>query len=332
MKKLVFFCIIGILAAFPLFAEEKKEVSLRFSHRDNIMRVVLESDDTSIKSATIVSTLSQIKIEFPALFQFTKLKDFPFETAVKDRFLILSLKNVEDIKSYRLAGPPRIVIDLTIAVKAEQGLPAQTGKKDGPVQEQKPGHFPEKPAGPKVFFLDAGHGGYDFGLLGKDAKEKDLNLLFTKDLGTALANKGNRAFQTRKVDQSLPIFDRIMLVNSKKTDVFISVHSSASNSFAIYTALADDPPTEPAVTLYSLAARQSRHREKSRALARAIGEALKGEFKKDVYLREMPLPILNSMDAPAVLIEYPSLQLNSYDQKLRDRFATAVVNGILAYE
>jgi hypothetical protein len=66
MKKLLLICIVGLLAAFPLFAEEKKEVSLRFSQHDSIMRVVLESDDNFIRSSNIIATFS-IKIEFPAL-------------------------------------------------------------------------------------------------------------------------------------------------------------------------------------------------------------------------------------------------------------------------
>ena len=84
--------------------------------------------------------------------------------------------------------------------------------------------------------------------------------------------------------------------------------------------------------LYSLAAKQGRHIEKSRTLAKAIGGFLKETFKGDVFTRELPLPVLNSMDATAVLIEYPSLQLNSYDQKMRDLFVNAVVKGIRSYE
>ena len=117
MKKLLMICILGLLVAFPLFAAEKKEVSLRFSQNDNIMRIVLGSDDNSIKNANVIATPSSIKIEFPDLIEFKKQQDFIFETSSKDRFLSITLKNVEDVRSYRLSSPSRIVIDLRISQK-----------------------------------------------------------------------------------------------------------------------------------------------------------------------------------------------------------------------
>jgi N-acetylmuramoyl-L-alanine amidase len=324
MKKLLILCIVGLLAASPLFAEEKKEVSLRFSQHDNIMRVVLESSDNFIMNANIVNTLSGIEIGFPGLFQLKKQKDFAFETFIKDHLLIIKLNNIGEIKTYKLPSPPRIVIDLRMT--------QQTAKEQGetPVQKQEqPG---EKAFRPKVFVIDAGHGGYDYGILSKDSKEKDLNLLLTKDLNAALSKKGNKIFLTRKADQSLSLMERIIYGNSRNPDIFISLHSSASNTFAIYTSTVDEPSADASVMLYGLTARQRRHIDKSRALAKAIGTSFRAEFKGDVVMREMPLPILHSMDSVAVLIEYPSLQLNTYDQKMRDRIVSAILKGIESYE
>jgi len=328
MKKLLMICILGLFATFPLFAAEKKEVSLRFSQHDNIMRIVLEADDNSIKNASIIATPSSIKIEFPDLIEFKKQKDFIFETSSKDRFLSIILKNVEDVTSYKLSSPSRIVIDLRISQKNSNNLQALTGAK--PKQEAV--KAAEKPVASKVIFLDAGHGGYDYGIISRDTKEKDLNLIFTKDLNAALSKKGNKTFLTRKIDQSLSILERITLVNSKKPDLFISMHSSFSNAFVVYTAAFDESATEASARSYSLAAIQNRHIEKSRSLAKAIGKALKDEFKGDVFTRELPLPLLSSIDSTAILIEYPSIQLNAYDQKMRDRLANAVVKGILSHE
>ena len=328
MKKLLIICILGLLVAFPLFAAEKKEVSLRFSHNDNVMRIVLESDDNSIKNANVIATPSSIKIEFPDLIEFKKQQDFSFETSAKDRFLSITLKNVEDVRSYRLSSPPRIVIDLRISQKNSNTMKAPTGAK--PKQEAV--KAVEKPVASKGIYLDAGHGGFDYGIIAKDSKEKDLDLTITKDLSAALSKKGNKTFLTRKIDQSLSILERITLVNSKKPDLFISVHSSFSNAFVVYTAAFDESATDTSARSYSLATIQSRHIEKSRALAKAIGKALKDEFKGDVFIRELPLPVLSSIDATAILIEYPSMQLNAYDQKMRDRLASAVVKGIQYHE
>ena len=328
MKKIVMLCVLSLLAAFPLIAAEKKEVSLRFSQNDNVMRIVLESDDNSIKNASIIATPSGIKIEFPDLIELKKQQDFVFETIAKDRFLSITLKNVEDVRSYRLSSPSRLVIDLRISQNNSNNLKA--------LKETKPKHeamkAPEKPVGSKIIFLDAGHGGYDYGIISREIKEKDLNLSFTKDLYAALSKKGNKTLLTRKIDQSLSILERITLVNSKKPDLFISMHSSLSNAFIVYTAAFDESATEASARSYSLAAIQNRHIEKSRSLAKAIGKALKDEFKGDVFIRELPLPVLSSIDSAAVLIEYPSVQLNAYDQKMRDRLTNAVVKGIQPHE
>jgi len=328
MKKLLFLCILALLAALPLFAADKKEVSLRFSQNDNIMRIVLGSDDNSIKNASIIATPSSIKIEFPDLIDFKKQQDFIFETSSKDRFLSIMLKNVEDVKSYKLSAPARIVIDLRISQKNSNNIKATTVAK--PKQEAV--KAAEKPVASKVIFLDAGHGGYDYGILSKDTKEKDLDLIITKDLNTALSKKENKTFLTRKIDQSLSIGERITLANSRKPDLFISIHSSFSNAFIVYTAAFDESATEASARSYSLATIQSRHIEKSRALAKAVGKALKDEFKGDVFTRELPLPLLSSIDSAAILIEYPSIQLNAYDQKMRDRMVGAIVKGIQYHE
>jgi N-acetylmuramoyl-L-alanine amidase len=267
-------------------------------------------------------------MEFSDPIELKKPQDFIFETSSKDRFLTIALKNVEDIKSYRLSSPSRIVIDLRLSQKNSDNI--KTLPEAKPKQEAV--KAPEKSIPSKIVFLDAGHGGYDYGIISKDTKEKDLNLIFTKDLSTALSKKGYKTFLTRKIDQSLSLLERITLVNSKKPDLFISMHSSFSNAFVVYTAAFDESAAEASARSYSLAATQSRHIEKSRSLAKAIGKALKDEFKRDVFTRELPLPVLSSIDSTAILIEYPSIQLNAYDQKMRDRLANAVVKGILSHE
>jgi len=183
-----------------------------------------------------------------------------------------------------------------------------------------------------VFVIDPGHGGYEYGIVSQDAKEKDGNLSLSKDLGFALSKKGRKVFLTRKADQSVSIGDRINFSNSKNPDLFISIHASLSDSFAIYVSTADDMNVGDAVTPYSLFSIQSRHIGKSRALSTAIASSLKSEFKRDVYLRELPLPVLYSMNAPAVLVEYPSLHSFASDPMMRARFVNAFLKGIDAYE
>lgn len=360
MKKLLIICIVGLLAAFPLFAADKKEVFLRSIQNDNSMRIVLASDDNSIKNANIIATPYSIKIEFPEPVELKKQQDFIFETSLKDSFVTIILKNVEDARSYKLSSPARLVIDLKLSqnISGNQKPLTVTKPKQEPVKAAEKPFAPnpkqeavkapekpfapnpkqeavkpaERPVAPRVIFLDAGHGGYDYGLISRDSKEKDLDLIITKDLSAGLSKKGYKTFLTRKIDQSLSLLERITLVNSKKPDLFISMHSSLSNAFVVSTATVDEAATEASARTYSLAAIQSRHIEKSRLLAKAIGKALKDEFKGDVFTRELPLPVLSSIDSTAVFIEYPSIKLNSYDQKMRDRLLNAVLKGIQSHD
>ena len=215
MKKLLIICIVGLFAASLLFAADKKEVTLRFIQNDNVLRIVLGSDDNTIKNANTIATPSSIKIEFPEAFELKKQQDFIFDTYAKDRFLTITLKNVEDVRSYKLTSPARLVIDL----KLSQNIPNNQKPLPVPKPKQEAVKPAEKPAAPKVVFLDAGHGGYDYGLISKDTKEKDLDLIITKDLSSALSKKGYKTFLTRKIDQSLSILERITLVNSKRPDL-----------------------------------------------------------------------------------------------------------------
>jgi N-acetylmuramoyl-L-alanine amidase len=315
MKKIVLFTVIALFAASPLAAEEKTEVLLRFGQNENVMRIVLEADDNTIKNANVSASLSDIKVEFPEGFKLIKQNGFPLETSAGDHHLSITLKDAEDVVFYKLGGPARIVMDVRLAQKSPD-LRMQI------MSVLKPE--------PKSIFLDAGHGGFDYGIASADSKEKDLNLLFTNELNAALSKQGHKVFLTRKADQSVSILDRILLANSKRPDVFISVHSAVSDDFVIYTAVqaGETPDNETSVHLYGLSGRQARHIEKSRALAKALAKSFSRQFKKEVILRELPLPVLVSMNATAVLIEYPSLLLNAYDQKTRADFVNAVVKGL----
>ncbi len=350
MRKILLMSLMGLLTAFPLFAEKTSEVSLRYSRQDSMIRLVVESDDELIRNANAVTSLSAIRIELSGPFELKKANDFIFEVSRRDRFLVINLQDVIEIKMFKLSSPARLVFDLKTSAKNQgepiqqapekpQQVPAQQTdqKQQGngqqgqklPVQTPQPLERARKSV---VFVIDPGHGGYEYGIISEDVKEKDINLNLAKDLAAALAKKSRTVFLTRKADQSVPINDRINFSNSKNPDIFISIHSSLSESFAVYVSKVDNQNVDDAAKLYSLFSRQNRHIAKSRALSRVIGKSLESEFKKDVFLRELPLPVLYSMNSAAVLIEYPSAQSFGSDPKMRDRFVNSVLKGISSYE
>ncbi|MEW6416952.1 MAG: N-acetylmuramoyl-L-alanine amidase [Nitrospirota bacterium] len=311
-KVFLLFLSILLLIAVSLSAQKKTEVLLKFSKQEGIMRIVFEAEGTLINNAKITASTSQIKIEFSEPFTITAKKDLPFEVVIKDKFLVVNLKEKSEVKFFRLSSPSRVVFDI---LKQE----VQT--------EKQPLTIPFK-----VFTIDPGHGGYDFGIIYGDVSEKDIGLSLAKDLYAVLSKKGKRVFLTRKVDQYVSLADRINLVNQKSPDVFISLHSSMSENFVLYNPKFEEQGSDEIADLYSLLSRQKNYIEKSRAFSVSIEKAIEDEFKVDVIRREMSLPILNSAGAPSVLIEFPSPRFLVYDQQMRVRLINSIINGIVLYE
>jgi len=354
MKKVVLILLVIALLTPHLFAEPVNEVSLRFSRADTRMRIVLESGEDFIRNANTIASPSYIKIEFPGDFDFKRPPEFDVEIVKKGRVLLFNLKNVIDVKTYKLYSPPRLVFDL-LGITNETGTSSLPRQSDGPAADKQESN--SAPKGPlsgffqgskpqvpevagaehhelKTVVLDAGHGGYDYGIVLNGANEKEGDLNLAKDLRYILARKGLRTFITRSADQYVSLYDRIIFANGKKPDLFISLHSGASSkqSFAVYAASVEDRNVDALTELYSLSSRQNRHIDDSRDAAVSLGEAIKRELKADVVLRRLPLPILESIDAPAVMIEYPSSASYYSDPKTRERLVSAIIKGLEDYE
>lgn len=358
MKRVVIgACIFLICLTSFLAAEKTAQISLRYSRQDTLVRIVVEGEESVIAGSTTIASPTVLRIDFPSLFELKKPQDFPFEIFRKDRTLNIVLKDAGDIKAYKLANPSRIVAEMkvkTADVKQQSGqatvpppkplqqiavppakLQSATPPTATPPTAPPPAAAPQAVAPPpavsavayRTIVIDSGHGGYDFGIVNRDFKEKDFTLNFAKDLSALLTKKGVKVVLTRKVDQSLPIEDRISLANSRTPDLFLSIHATAADAFAITTAAMDDPGADAVLRLYKLSLRQSRHVDRSRTIARSIAEAVKPEFKPGVVvIRELPLPVLSSLDAPAMLIEYPMTVIT---QKDREKLISAIVKGLV---
>jgi len=379
MKKLLLVLALIILAA-PLHAQKTGEINVRYSRQDASVRIVLEGQEDIIRNSNTITSLTSVKIEFPASVEIKKQKDFMFETTQKDKLLVISLRDVVDAKTYKLMSPSRIVIDLKTAPKPQKDAGQKTEQK--PVQDiskapkdlaqagvknsttppaaqaaqqpkqpttaspavqtgqqqkqpapvQAAASPPEKTRKIKSIVLDAGHGGFDQGIVSRDIREKDIMLGLAKDLGVALSKKGITVSLTRKTDQPVPLAERINFASAKKPDLFISLHATTSDRPAVYSANPDDTNADSMIRTYTVAARQARHIEKSRLLAKFLGTAIRDEFKKTVLLRELPLPLVTSADAPAVIVEFPQNNSVTYDQKTRERIIKTLLSGIAAYE
>ncbi len=352
--------ILTLLGTYAFSGEKAPEVTLRYSKQADTIRLVLESDDETIGRAIAYATPQGIKVNFRSDFQIKRPPDFPFETTKNVRSLFIKLRDVATIKTSRLSAPARMVFDIaTTAATPKEPLPPsgpvvspgpQRPPAPQPLPTQPPQKAPQRPPlqpMPKVplppppadklhliktVVVDPGHGGYEYGIVAGGAREKDANLALSKDLGAAFAKKGKSVFLTRRTDQSISLDERIAFANAKSPDLFVSIHAGLSPGFVIYLASPEDQNADAVVKLYARTYRQSRYIGRSRAAASAVGLEIKNGLQAEVVLRELPLPVLNSLNAPAILIEYPSLSTYASDKKMREKLATSIMKGIAIYE
>jgi N-acetylmuramoyl-L-alanine amidase len=317
VKKLVLVLIsVSLLAATSLYGQKKADVLLKFSQQDKDMRIVFEAAAPFIAMTKVFVGTNHIQIDFPEPFNLPNQKALPFQMITADKSLTIRLKEKSEVKSFVLSAPARLVLDIH--------------EKDMGEEKQ-----PEKQSAQQVFppsiVIDPGHGGFDFGITHGNMSEKEISLSLARELSSALSRKGRKVFLTRRVDQYSSLSERIVFVNQKKPDAFISIHLSASGIFSVYRSVEREEGSIGTYESFALSSRQRKYAAKSSELSESIRKSLGNEFKTDIKLRELPLPLLDSVSAPAVLIELPSPQFTGYDQQMKTRLVNAIVNGITAY-
>jgi N-acetylmuramoyl-L-alanine amidase len=309
-------CFIGLIVSFllgtSLLAQSSPELRVKFSQQGQQMRVVLEGDESYISRANITTSGPLIRVGFPGPFILKTEKALPIELISQNKALTVNLKEQYEVRFFRLSDPARLVFDI-----------------------QKPGASGRTHAGSirrNVVVLDAGHGGYDFGITKGSVSEKDLTLNIAKELARALSKKGKKVSIMRKVDQFISLADRIEYVNQKSPGIFISLHVSRLQAFVLYSPRFDEQELRSPDQIYRIDAHQRRFVTRSKALAESFKKSLSEEYKTEIIHREMPIPILHSAGAPAVCIEVPSPEFSVYDEQARARLVNAVMNGIALYE
>ena len=294
------------------------EVSVRSSRSEGMSRIVFEAPDESfIKNAVVTSEQGQIKVLFPLNFVVKAEGNIDLNTSVKGRTYLINVTNPFRTKILRLSAPPRLSIDI-VTVSKEEHKPVLNEGQSG---EKFPNYR---------LVLDAGHGGYDMGIMSSDLREKDVTLSAVKEIEASFVKKKISVFLTRKSDQFLSITDRAAAAAQKSPDIFLSLHLSVSDNFVIYTSFFEPEGPEPsAAGFYNQMSVQRKFATKSKALAEAIGKGLKDEFKTEIMFRELSLPLLNSIAAPAVLIELPKTII--YDSAVRARLSDGILRGLVLY-
>jgi len=216
--------------------------------------------------------------------------------------------------------------------------------------------------------VDAGHGGWDLGTVGRRGLlEKDLVLEIAQRLGKLLESRlGAEVIYTRQDDNYIPLDDRAVVANQAQADLFISVHAnysdlpSARGVETYYTNFFSAPgskdlpknptPKEAAmrsmpknVATPTLTPSELHDRiEQSRRLATSVQHSLYGTLSlqnpglRDRGIKEAGFVVLTESAMPGILAEVSFVSSPTDEQKLRsdgyrEQIAEALYHGIARY-
>jgi len=218
--------------------------------------------------------------------------------------------------------------------------------------------------------VDAGHGGWDLGTVGRRGLlEKDLVLEIAQRLGKLLESRlGMEVIYTRQDDNYIPLDERAGMANQAQADLFVSVHAnysdlpSARGVETYYTNFFSAPGSKEAgakdVDSKSLDARFSGVKpavmptlsgadlheriEQSRRLAASVQRSLYGTLSvqnpglRDRGIKEAGFVVLTESAMPGILAEVSFVSSPTDEQKLRsdgyrEQIAEALYKGIARY-
>jgi N-acetylmuramoyl-L-alanine amidase/putative methionine-R-sulfoxide reductase with GAF domain len=217
--------------------------------------------------------------------------------------------------------------------------------------------------------VDAGHGGWDLGTVGRDGLlEKDLVLEISERLGKLLESRlGAEVIYTRQDDNYIPLDQRAVTANTAQADLFISVHANYSDTPSArgietyYTNLFSAPATQdlnnPAgsreaasrsaaprnLPILTLTPAELRERtEQSRRLALSVQRSLYGALSsqnhglRDRGIKEAGFVVLTESAMPGILAEVSFVSSPTDEEKLRsddyrERIAEALYKGVARY-
>ncbi|WP_139904494.1 N-acetylmuramoyl-L-alanine amidase [Clostridium thermarum] len=186
-----------------------------------------------------------------------------------------------------------------------------------------------KPQGGKNIVIDPGHGGFDPGSVGPTGvKEKNITLAVSLMLGDILESQGHNVVYTRKSDsiawaanEKDDVRARVDISNKAKADLFISIHTNASEYSSV----------RGIETYYSSA------NSKNKLLAKSIQDNMvKSMNLTNRGIREEKFYVIKNNQAVSALVELAYIS-NSTEEKLlnnslnQKKWAEGIAKGINDY-
>jgi N-acetylmuramoyl-L-alanine amidase len=211
--------------------------------------------------------------------------------------------------------------------------------------------------------IDPGHGGADPGATSSGVAEKDVTLDVARRLKDLLVAQKVAASLTREGDTTLSLRDRVAFANSKKADLFVSIHVNSLPAVKEMRGVETyvlGTTTDPHVQRLALDENRSSGYTMAdfrRLLEGVLADSRQGESRKfaeavhgglvtslrpvvprlqDRGVRSAPFAVLIATEMPGILAEVSTVSNEEEARHLRDpgyrqQIARALSSGILAY-
>lgn len=205
--------------------------------------------------------------------------------------------------------------------------------------------------------LDAGHGGWDLGTVGRQGLlEKDLVLDIVERLGSLVEKRmGAQVIYTRRDDNYIALEKRAEIANQAGADLFLSIHANYSSTASArgvetyytntFSSVHAYMHTEPGAKLQPVSYAKIDIRDKvreSRKIAANIQHALYGALAgkspeiRNRGVKEASYVVLTGTSMPAVLAEVsfvssPTDETNLQSATYRQAIAEALYKGLAGY-
>ncbi len=361
---------------------------LRFWSNPEYTRIVVNADDERNYSHRLLKKDPDINKPFQRLYidieqsklgkgvaDHTQINDNLLNQARAGQYLPHTVRVVIDIKSFKnykifsLKDPFRIVIDVWGkgsnggSVSSSDRNIADSGKSEKlsrvTTDNLKSSDITRQFAlGVKKIVIDPGHGGSDPGAPGyyKNVWEKDIVLKLAKKLAVILRNRLNcTVVLTRSTDKKLTLEERTAIANTKRADLFISLHCNAAKNRrlkGIETYILNLATDEQAIAVAARENATSKKNisdleyilsdlmknakiEESTRLANLVQNSLvKGLKKKysginNLGVKQAPFYVLLGARMPSILIEASFISNKTEGKRLMsDTYQTAISSAI----
>lgn len=202
------------------------------------------------------------------------------------------------------------------------------------------------PSPVRLVVLDPGHGGSDTGARGRGSVEKTMTLDLARRVGRCLEAAGVQVVLTRTADKTVGLPQRVAFAQSKRADLFVSLHfNSGGSAQGIETYCV--PPAGAVSTANPFRrlfehpeppCAGNQHDEKNVWLAHCVQRsALRATGAADRGVRRARFLVLRDAPCPAILVEGGFLSDRPEEQRIldagyREKLARAIADGILEYK